>query len=247
MKNGNDSPRPAAALQARWLRPALILLVSSPLLLAWKYYGSQEFYLGRLAPWLLLGNDPQTAAVLYRFLSCLAVMGVLPAMIVKFVFRQRLADYGVRFGIPLRTVRALLLWAPVFLLAGYLASRIPAFQARYPLNRHAGASAGAFTLHALGYFAFYVGWEFYFRGFMLVGLRDSLGVVNALLVQVLASCLLHIGDPGLEAFGAILGGLLWGLLAVRTRSLLAGLLQHSLLGISLDWFLCFVAHCKSPS
>jgi len=239
MNSGNHPGRPAAALQVQWLKSALILLISGPLLLAWKYLGSQEFYLQHVGPRLLPGDDLQTAAVMYRFLSCLAVMGVLPAIVVKFMFRQRLADYGVRLGIPLRTLRSLLVWAPVFLLAGYVASRIPAFQERYPLNSQAGASPGMFALHALGYFAFYLGWEFYFRGFMLVGLRDSLGVVNALLIQTLASALLHIGEPALEAFAAIFGGLLWGALAVRNRSLLAGLLQHALLGISLDWFLCF--------
>ncbi|MCX7428481.1 MAG: CPBP family glutamic-type intramembrane protease, partial [Planctomycetia bacterium] len=65
------------------------------------------------------------------------------------------------------------------------------------------------------------------------------GDANAVLVQVLASTLLHIGKPGSEAFGAIFGGLLWGVLVYRTRSLLSGLVQHALLGLSLDWFLCY--------
>ena len=37
----------------------------------------------------------------------------------------------------------------------------------------------------------------------------------------------------------IAGGILWGLLAFRTRSLLSGLMQHFLLGLAVDWFLCF--------
>ena len=88
------------------------------------------------------------------------------------------------------------------------------------------------------YVLFYLGWEFYFRGFMQMGLRESLGDVNALLVQVMASTLLHIGKPGAETFGAIFGGILWGILVYRTRSLLSGLVQHALLGLALDWFLC---------
>ncbi len=65
-----------------------------------------------------------------------------------------------------------------------------------------------------------------------------MGATNALLVQVLASVLLHIGKPVSETYAAIAGGLLWGLLAYRTRSLFSGMLQHYLLGIALDWFIC---------
>jgi membrane protease YdiL (CAAX protease family) len=221
------------------LKPILILLLSSLLLLGWKYCGSEAFYREYVAPRFALGSDPAMAAAWYRFLTCFLGLGVLPALIVKCVFRERLSDYGVRLGIAKRTVRSFLLAAPAFVLAGYLASRGPAFQAVYPLNRNAGASADLFALHLLCYFMFYVGWEFYFRGFMLIGLRDSLGPANAVLVQVLASSLLHIGCPAAETFGSIAAGLFWGFLALRTRSLLSGLLQHSLLGMSLDWFLCF--------
>jgi len=56
---------------------------------------------------------------------------------------------------------------------------------------------------------------------------------------MLASALVHIGSPAVETFGSILGGLLWGVLALYTRSLLSGLGQHYLLGLALDAFICF--------
>ena len=65
----------------------------------------------------------------------------------------------------------------------------------YPINPSAGKSPAMFTIHAATYLVFYAGWEFHFRGFLQVGLRDRIGGVNALLVQVLASGLLHIGRP----------------------------------------------------
>ena len=126
------------------------------------------------------------------------------------------------------------------MLAAYLASCDPATREVYPINKSAGSSPVIFGLHACTYLLFYVGWEFHFRGFLQFGLCDKLGAANALLVQVMASSLLHIGRSGVEAFAAIGGGILWGVIAYRTRSLLSGLLQHFLLGIALDWFICYL-------
>ena len=72
---------------------------------------------------------------------------------------------------------------------------------------------------------------------MQFGLRDRLGDWNAILVQTLASSLLHVGKPFGETVGAVLGGLVWGVVAFRSRSLLVPLLTHWLLGLSLDLFI----------
>jgi membrane protease YdiL (CAAX protease family) len=69
------------------------------------------------------------------------------------------------------------------------------------------------------------------------GLRDEMGDWNAILVQTLASSILHIGKPLGETFGAVLGGLVWGVIAFRSRSLLVPLLTHWVLGLSLDLFI----------
>ncbi len=218
-------------------RKTTVILLSSPfLLLAWKYFCAPQFLAGQLADFT---DDASAAAAIGHFLGCLVLLGVVPAAVVKFVFRERLLDYGVELGIPGRTWHSLALFSPVFLLAAYQASLDPAFLAKFPINPHAGASPAMFAVHAVAYGLFYIGWEFYFRGFLLFGLRDSLGAPNAVLIQTLASALLHIGSPAAESFGAILGGLLWGVLALRNRSLLAGLGQHYLLGLGLDAFICY--------
>ncbi len=84
-----------------------------------------------------------------------------------------------------------------------------------------------------------MGWEFFFRGFMQFGLRGALGNWNAILVQTLASCLVHIGKPAGETYGAIVAGVVWGLIVFRARSLWAVLLMHWALGVALDFFICF--------
>lgn len=228
-----------SAVRGEQFKPTVILLSGSLLLIAWKYLFSPEFYAEHMADWLDVGLEAPAAGAIHSFLGCFVLLGVIPAFAVKFVFREYLADYGVQLGDRRRTVRSFLLMAPFFVLAAYFASGDPAVRAEYPINKLACASGGMFALHALTYFLFYLGWEFYFRGFMQMGLRDAVGEANALLIQVMASTLLHIGKPGAETFGAVFGGIIWGILVYRTRSLLSGALQHFLLGIALDWFICF--------
>ena len=233
-------PQPVAdAFRGRQFKPTVILLVSCLLLLAWKYFCSADIYAYYFEMSGPRFASPQVIGAILYFASCFLLMGLVPVFIIKRVLGERLRDYGAGFGVPKRTLRSFLILAPVFVLAGYIGSKDASLLDKFPINPDAGQSALMFALHAATMLLFYVGWEFYFRGFMLFGLRDSLGDANAVLVQALASALLHIGDPASEVFGAVFAGLLWGMLALRTRSVLSGMGQHYLLGISLDWFICY--------
>ncbi|MFZ5831438.1 MAG: CPBP family intramembrane glutamic endopeptidase [Planctomycetota bacterium] len=220
-------------------RATVVLAITAPLLLLWKYYGSQGFFQGSIAPHLSLSVDPAAVGAFYRFGSAFLLLGVIPAIVVKAVFREQLRDYGVGPGIVSQTLSSIAMLSPVFAIAAWIGSFDPGVRAVFPINPQACASAAAFATHAAGYVLFYLGWEFYFRGFLQHGVREAFGDWNAILVQVAASALLHIGDPAAEAFGAIAAGLLWGMLAFRTRSLLSGTVQHAVLGITLDAWICY--------
>jgi uncharacterized protein len=238
MKPAEDPVAAQARVAVLRFKPMIILAVSTVVMITWRCFFSPQYYLEQLSGRFVWFADPVATAAVYSFLGALLLMGVVPALIVKLVFREKLADYGVRFGDRVRTVRSFLICAPIFVLVAYLAARNPTFWKEYPINRHAGVSMQTFALHALTYLMYYVGWEFLFRGFMQHGLQESMGAANAIWVQVMASAIMHIGKPAGEIYGSIGGGLLWGILAYRTRSLLSGLLQHSLLGILVDWFIC---------
>ena len=164
-----------AAFERPQLKPTIILSVSTVTLITWKYFFSPQFYVEQISGRFVWFADPLATAAVYHFLGTLLLMGVIPALIVKCVFREKLADYGVRFGDRLRTPRSFLVCAPVIVLLAYFAAHNPSFWKEYPINRHAGASPQTFALHALTYLLFYFGWEFQFRGFMQHGLQDSMG------------------------------------------------------------------------
>ena len=76
------------AVRAPQWKATLILLSSTILMLAWRYVASPEC----LAPWCATGGgDGRVAAAVGSFVGCFVLLGVVPALIVTLVLRERLA------------------------------------------------------------------------------------------------------------------------------------------------------------
>ncbi len=95
---------------------------------------------------------------------------------------------------------------------------------------------------AMGFYMFC--WEFFFRGFLLFGLQKSrVGTWGAVIIQALLFALLHwsyirgASKPPVEVLSALPGGIILGILALRTRSFLYGFLAHWAISLTLDCIL----------
>ena len=218
------------------LKPTLVLLWAPLVLTTWRYYAARGFFTGEAGSGALA--SPGQATELYAFLSSFVLLGLVSLAIVRLVFREPLAAFGLAVGDWRFGLKVLAVMAPVMVVLGALAARAPEFVAQYPLYRGACASAPAFLAHAAAYLAYYVGFEVFFRGFVQFGLRESLGDWYAILVQTALSCLVHIGKPSGEIYGAVVGGLVFGIVAFRSRSLLYVIVTHWVLGVALDLFVC---------
>jgi membrane protease YdiL (CAAX protease family) len=215
-----------------------ILLWAPVALTTWRYYGAKAFYLQHQACSWAPGGNVSLGAELYTFLTAFVLFGLVSLLIIRLGFRESLAAYGLRLGEWRFGLAALAVLGPVMVLLALMSSRNPQFLAEYPLDRGACLSVAAFALHATAYLVYYIGFEIFFRGFVQQGLAPRLGVWPAILVQTALSCLVHIGKPDGEIYGAILGGVVFGLVAARSRSLLWVILIHWVLGISLDLAIC---------
>ncbi len=221
-------------------KPAIILLLAPILLTTVKYYGSNTFYLSDLSSWFTLFGDAQRTSELYAFFFSFVVLGLLSLLIIKFVFKEGFSRYGLQLGDWRFGLKAFLVLAPVFVLGSFMSMNNPDFLAQYPMFKGTSATPGLFVSHVFAYLVFYIGWEIYFRGFMQFGLRESVGDWQAILIQTALSCIVHIGKPAGEIYSSILGGLVWGIIAFRARSIVFVILLHWLLGVSLDFFICYV-------
>ncbi len=173
------------------------------------------------------------------FLAAFILFGVAPAGVVRFVFQERWHTFGLRVGDWQAGVRAVvLIFALTAVALLYPAAQNAEIRAVYPLDRGAYTSATAFLeLQLVRALLFYSSTEFFFRGFMLFGLRPYVGDWIAICIQAIPSCLWHIGLPVGEILASIPAAVLFGLVAVRTRSVLWPFLLHLLIGAALDFLI----------
>ena len=158
---------------------------------------------------------------------------VVPLITIALLPGERIRDYHLS---PKGFFRHLVIYLGLFALvlpAVFIASRTQEFRETYPFYRGANHSYKDLLAWECIYAAQFTALEFFFRGFMLQGLRKALGA-NAVFVMIVPYCMIHYGKPMAETFGAIIAGLVLGSLAMRTRSIWGGVLIHVVVGVTMD-------------
>ena len=218
-------------------RAIVVLAVSALCLLLLEYYVIRGVFWQNLRPWLapfftMLGVPARLQPNVGWALGCVLAYTLLPALTIKLLLRDSIGNYGVKTAGYWRHLPLYLLLVSPVLLSLLLASRQPAFQQSYPF--YWPNSAGELLIWELAYLAQFAALEFFFRGFMVHGLRPSLGRSGAVLFMVLPYMMIHYSKPWLEAGGAVVAGLVLGGLSLATRSIWGGVTMHGLVALSMD-------------
>jgi membrane protease YdiL (CAAX protease family) len=160
---------------------------------------------------------------------------VVPMLLIRLVFRERVRDYGVKLGGVFKdfwvyAVMMAFAWPSI-----YLASASERFQGVYPFYHPApGEPAWPNLVHwELLYTLQFFAVEFFFRGFLVHGLRQRFGAY-AIFVMVVPYCMLHFTKPMPEALASVLGGVALGFMSLRTRSIWMGTAIHVTVAWSMD-------------
>lgn len=143
---------------------------------------------------------------------------IIPLLTIIFVFRKSPREYGFQWG----DWRAgLALTAIVIAIAApilwYVARSSPEMVTYYAHQWNGGAPL--FTFLDL------IGWEFFFRGFLLFGYARLFGA-NALWIAAVPFALAHLSKPAVETYTTLFGGFLFGLVAWRSKSFVYPFLIH---------------------
>ncbi|MEZ4336670.1 MAG: type II CAAX endopeptidase family protein [Sandaracinaceae bacterium] len=185
--------------------------------------------------WATVRESPFRRLIDFVWWSGWRVLGffLLPALVVRLILRQRIADHGLQTRGFTHHV-----WIYV-LFFGFVAALVlgvsfeESFQTYYPFYKEASRSWYDFWAWEALYAAQFFSLEFFFRGFWLKAGKRAMGS-HAIFAMVVPYCMIHFGKPFPETIAAIGAGVVLGTLALRTRSIWSGFLIHVSVAISMD-------------
>lgn len=242
-------------------RVPLIILVTVPFVLTlMEYYGQPWHYKrhhelmvhraergltteiepGRNPPFVDLIGDidlpgpPEVRHYIWWGLACLVFMVLIPMLAARLGGGLGPRRLGLKLkGTGRDAITYLILFA-LFFPVIWIVSKQPAFQHTYPFYKGAKSVTDTdFLIFEAVYCLQFFAVEFFFRGFIVLGLKPTLGWASVL-VMLAPYCMIHYYKPMPEAMGAIGAGLVLGALAWRTRTIIYGWFLHYSVALSMD-------------
>lgn len=219
----------------------VVLAVCAVSLTLQEYLGDRGAFeqLGN-AEWLpdwfrVRGRDPYRDLKGFAWWSGWRVIGyvIIPIIAIVCLRGVRLRDFHVSLRGFFRHLWVYVLMFALILPAVIEASMTQSFRHTYPFYRLANRSSFDLWSWEVLYAIQFISLEFFFRGFLLQGLRRAFGS-GAIFVMIVPYCMIHYGKPLPETLGAIGAGVILGTLAMRTRSIWGGVLIHIGVAITMD-------------
>ncbi len=198
------------------------------------YFTSRRFFRENLFQFFQSYSDPYLIEYYYWFLGDLFTYAILGILIIKFLLKENLKDYGFKAGDYHFGFFMILIFLSVMIILIWFVSASPSFAQKYPHLQGAKLNWNTFLIYEAGMLIYMFAWEFMWRGYMLFGLEEKFGYYSVLM-QMIPFVILHNGKPFLETFGAIFGGIALGILALRTRSFYYCVVIHIGVMFSIDF------------
>lgn len=214
-------------------REAAVALVAAPLLLATiNYLGRPLVFLNMTLGQGLSEQERALAGLLWWTGWSLMAYFVIPALLIM-AGRRRLAEYGLRLPAWRRYLAVYPVMYAIVVLVMLAGARSESFLRVYPFYRYAAERPDLWALFHVGYALQFVGLEFFFRGYLLFATRRAFGDA-AVLVSAIPYCMIHFAKPLPEALGSLVAGIVLGALALRTGSIVGGVVVHYGVALTMD-------------
>jgi len=165
--------------------------------------------------------------------GCVFWYCVPAVLVIKLAFRERVRDYGVKLAGWSSGWKIYLVFVTVMLPLVLCFSAAREFQSIYPFYRGWSPETdgwGRLLIWEWHYALQFVALEFFFRGFMVHGLKNRFGVYSVFVMTV-PYCMIHFQKALPECVASIIAGVALGLMSLKTRSVWLGAALH----ISVAW------------
>lgn len=176
--------------------------------------------------------------LLLGFLVTTIILFAIPLLTNKLRWKKPLAYFGTQKGKMKLGLIVVAVSIP-FLGLLYFNSQNQVLINIYPLTKDVlpPRSWIIFVLYELSYIIFYyIPYEFYFRGVLQLGLSKKWKQWQSILYVTVLTTILHIAKPYTEIIAAFIAGILFGILAEKTKSWYYGFLIHIFAGVLNDVF-----------
>lgn len=167
------------------------------------------------------------------FTALLCIMHFFPSENAAPSFPKTLRQWGLGWNRQSEFIHLFVIAYLILLPLLFWAGRREEFQEMYPFFFYARYGMGHLALWWFFYGLYYLGVEFFFRGFLLFGLFPRIGNL-AILVSTIPYVMVHFAKPSSEAVGSIIAGILLCHMALRSGSIWGGFLLHWAVGMTMD-------------
>ncbi len=99
-----------------------------------------------------------------------------------------------------------------------------------PMNDYYQKETFNWQTHLLTTALYMLGWEYFFRGFLLEGLRHHFKE-GAIILQMIPFTLLHLGKPDIEVISCVFSGIVWGYICYQLRSFWPAFIMHMIVNL----------------
>ena len=192
--------------------------------------------------WVLKINDifeTGQFAQLFRLSHWFLILSIcyifIPIFTIKFFFKDSLKKYGLSFKNSLKDYKIYLLLIALIIPIVFAVSYTKSFQATYPFYKlkHNEPIDIKFLIWELEYLAHFFAVEFFFRGFIIHGLKHRFGYYSVF-VLIIPYCMIHFSKPMPETIAAIIAGFILGTLSLKSRNIYLGFFIHCSVAITMD-------------
>jgi membrane protease YdiL (CAAX protease family) len=182
------------------------------------------------------GGAPGNArAVFLQRLSGFGILGVAPLAVALVALPGDLADHGLALRSPARALAWFTATALLALPFVAASARRPASWAHYPEVREASWDRRLHLANAAAWAVYLLGYEFLFRGFLLMNLNRAFGAVPAVAITTALYVFAHLPKNAGETLGTLPIGVVFAAAALDTGSIWPPFAAHLVIAVSSDW------------
>jgi membrane protease YdiL (CAAX protease family) len=198
-------------------------------------WGLQESY-EKLHYYLTQSSHTDAWQLVYWALASSAFYFIPAILVIRLVFKDKIQNYGLKIKGMFTGWKIYVAMYLFMLPLIYVMSRNDEFLNTYPFYRIKSKDdlLPYLGIWEVAYIIQFIALEFFFRGFLVLGLKEKLGIYS-ICVMIIPYCMIHFSKPLPECVGSIFAGLILGWMSYKTNSVIMGAMLHISVALSMDF------------